>query len=372
MTIAFGMVLPWLLLAAGTWIGYQLVRQNGRILVRLEGIEGRLPARGGAGRQEARGLKLGAGAPDFELPDLEGNAHKLSELRGKDLLLIFFNPRCGFCTQMAGDLAALPLDGENGKAVPLVVTTGDAQENRQLLEKYGIRCQVLLQQEMEVASRYHAQGTPMGYRIDKTGRIASELTIGAQPLLALAGPEAQRNGPGARANGHKDYRSVAASRLNRTGLKAGTAAPDFRLPRIDDGELTLADYRGRRVLLVFSDPHCGPCQELAPRLQELHVSRTDLAVLMVSRGDVEDNRRKLEELGLTFPIGLQKKWEVSLKYAMFATPIGYVIDEQGVLASDVAVGIEPIMGLAAEQGRSMVDAIRASRNGMEAAAANAG
>jgi hypothetical protein len=43
---------------------------------------------------------------------------------------------------------------------------------------------------------------------------------------------------------------------------------------------------------------------------------------------------------------LQKQWEVSLNYAMFATPIGYLIDEQGILASDVAVGIHPILALA--------------------------
>jgi hypothetical protein len=73
-------------------------------------------------------------------------------------------------------------------------------------------------------------------------------------------------------------------------------------------------------------------------------------VLVISRGEVEENRDKASELGLTFPIVLQQKWEVSLKYAMFATPIGYLIDEQGILASDVAVGIEPILALAEEAG----------------------
>jgi hypothetical protein len=102
------------------------------------------------------------------------------------------------------------------------------------------------------------------------------------------------------------------------------------------------------VLLVFSDPHCGPCAELGPRLQEIHAERSDLNVLVISRGDVEDNLAKASELDLTFPIVLQKKWEVSMKYAMFATPIGYLIDEQGILASDVAVGVEPILALAEE------------------------
>jgi hypothetical protein len=47
-----------------------------------------------------------------------------------------------------------------------VVTTGDAEANRKLVAQYGIRCLVLLQEEMEVAAKFRAQGTPMGYRID--------------------------------------------------------------------------------------------------------------------------------------------------------------------------------------------------------------
>jgi thiol-disulfide isomerase/thioredoxin len=102
------------------------------------------------------------------------------------------------------------------------------------------------------------------------------------------------------------------------------------------------------VLLVFSDPDCGPCDELAPQLQEIHLRQPELQVLMVSRRDIEANRAKASALGLTFPIVLQKQWEVSLKYAMFATPVGYLIDEQGILASDVAVGVAPILALAGE------------------------
>ena len=55
-------------------------------------------------------------------------------------------------------------------------------------------------------------------------------------------------------------RSLARSKLKRDGLTAGTPAPDFRLPRLDGrGELTLSDLRGRKVLMVFSSPGCGPC-----------------------------------------------------------------------------------------------------------------
>lgn len=343
----FGMALPWLLIAVGGWLGYQLVRQNGRILLRLEAIETRLTPRREEKSRQPEALPLGSEAPDFELPDLRGGPRKLADFRGRDVLLIFFNPQCGFCTKMADDLAALPVDESSNRPVPLVVTTGDANENRKLVEHHGIRCTVLLQEEMKVASKFRAQGTPMGYWIDKEGRIASELTIGREALLKLAaGPPPNPKAARAHSNGAKDYRSVAGSRLKRNGLKSGETAPEFTLPRIDGGELSLVDFRGGRLLLVFSAPDCGPCVELAPRLQEIHQERSDLSVLVVSRGELDANYAKAAELGLTYPIVLQQKWEVSLKYAMFATPIGYLIDERGILASDVAVGIEPILGLA--------------------------
>jgi len=360
MTLVFGTVLPWLLIAIGTWLVYQLARQNGRILLRLESIEKQLAQRTGTKQRQAdrppRGLPLGTAAPDFELPDLAGVRRQLSEFRQRNVLLIFFNPKCGFCTKMAADLATLPADGGKDRVLTVVVTTGDAEENRKLVKRYGIRCVVLLQEQMEVASQFRAQGTPMGYRIDAAGRIASELTVGAEPLIALAStiPSYQNktaaSANGSAASGHKDDPSLARSRLNRNGLKAGAVAPEFRLPQIDGGELALADFRGARVLLVFSDPDCGPCDELAPRLQEIHLQRSDLKVLVVSRRDAEANRAKAAALDLNFPIVLQRQWEISLKYGMFATPIGYLINEQGILASDVAVGVEPILALAGEGG----------------------
>jgi peroxiredoxin len=371
-TILFGTVLPWLLIAFGAWLGYQLARQNGRILLRLESIEKGLRGRAPELRREANGLPVGTITPDFELPDLAGVRRKLSDFRGKDLLLIFFGPKCGFCTKMAADLAGLPADGGNGRAMPIIVTTGDLDENRKLVEQYGIGCVVLRQEKMEVASLYRAQGTPMGYRIDAEGRIASDLTVGAEALLKLSdlkapqplAQRAQQNGS-AHQEKHADP-SLARSKLNRSGLKAGAAAPEFRLPRIDGGELSLADLRGGRVLLVFSDPNCGPCDELAPRLQALHLQRPDLQVLMVSRRDAEATRAKAAALGLSFPIVLQKQWEVSLQYAMFATPIGYLIDEQGIIVKDVAVGVEPILALADGPASAYAEA-ELSSNGKEAA-----
>ena len=356
--VAFGMALPWLLVAIMAWVGYQFLGQMGRILLRLETLENQLiklrpaPAR----PSSPAGLPLGSAAPDFELPDLAGARHTLAGFRGRRVLLVFFNPRCSFCTKMIPDLAALKIDSADGLPAPVVITTGDLDENRRLFHEHGVGCPVLVQQEMQLSNQYQASGTPMGYLIDAEGKIASSLATGADALLALARAErpADNGAPAAGANGQdakrpkgKANRGLAASHIDRNGLKAGTTAPLFRLPRLDGGEICLEEFKGRRVLLVFSDPQCGPCDQLAPRLEQFHRQISDPFVLMVSRCDPDANRAKVAQLGLTFPIVLQKQWEISLLYGKFATPIAYLIDEQGVLASDVTVGVEPILALAA-------------------------
>ena len=346
-------LIPWLIVALGCWVGYNLVRQNGRVLLRLQALEEQLsqlrlgiPAapQAAPGAAAPTGLPMGSVAPSFELADLDGEQKKLSQWSGRRVLLIFFNPQCGFCVRMAPDIAALPMK----TLMPLVISTGDAAQNQALVAKHGIECPVLLQKQMEVAARYHVSGTPIGYLVDEQGRIASEMAVGAEALLALV-TRANVAGTSAGA-GHvvrKANRDLTSSAIQRDGLAKGTAAPAFRLPLLDGGELALADYRGRRVLVVFSDPACGPCQELAPRLNQSYSQNGGIDVIMISRGDPEANRRKVEEHGLRFPVALQKHWEISRQYAMFANPVGYLIDEQGMIAADVAAGAEPILALLA-------------------------
>jgi peroxiredoxin len=366
--IVVGIVLPWLLLAILSWMGLQLLKQSGRMLLRLESLEARIedlakrpvpPAPAPAGEAPA-GLELGSPAPAIELPDLERRKRTLAEHRGHRVLLVFFSPRCGFCIQALPQLAEMPTDGRNGVPIPLIVTNGTAEENRRLVKEHRLRCPVLLQNEMEVAAQYKAYGTPMGYLIDEQGRIASEMAIGSEAILALA--NAPRAAAANRSNGPtgngKDKRSrgnrpLSTSRLARDGLKKGTPAPPFRLPRVDGGELALEAYRGRKILLVFSDPQCGPCDALAPRLEDVHRGQSYLQIVMISRRDLDANKRKVAALGLTFPVVLQKNWDVSMRYGMFATPIGYLIDENGIIAEDVAVGVEPILELAAKARASL-------------------
>jgi peroxiredoxin len=360
----FGMVLPWLLLGLGCWIGFQIVKQNGRILLRLESLEKQLERDNPAPRRPT-GLPVGGNAPEFALPDLAGERRGLAQFRGRQLVAIFFNPTCGFCSKMVPELAALASSAveANDRPLPVLISTGDPELNRELFEARGFRGPVLLQERSEVASRYKVTGTPSGYLIDAEGRIASDLAVGAPDLLSLINDPstAKRNEPrepakgedcacGASARGKeskgKANKGLEASKLERNGLKAGTPAPSFRLPLVDGDELALEDYRGRWVLLCFSDPQCGPCDRLAPELERIHQGNPDLAVLMVSRRDLEANRRKVEALGLTFPVALQRNWEISRLYGIFATPVAYLIDPTGVIVSDVGRGMESILNLA--------------------------
>src|SRR5215470_10821860 len=91
----FELLLPWLFVAVGFWLVYQLIRQNGRILLRLEALEAAV--RQSSAEQLPRSLPIGSIAPDFELPDLSGASRSLAQFRGRRVLLIFLSPQCGYC-----------------------------------------------------------------------------------------------------------------------------------------------------------------------------------------------------------------------------------------------------------------------------------
>jgi len=202
--------LAWLAIVAGGWLGWQLLRQNGWLLLRLDEFEKRLDDLEFGGVEEPSGLAPGSTAPDFELPNLEGERKALAQYRGQPLLLIFFNPACGFCRELAPKLKE-KVESRKSKAesaqepgvrsqesgagdgwerpLTLIVSTGDAEANRQFFREQKIGCPVLVQKQMEVATAYEANGTPSGYLINADGKIASELAVGTEGLFALGSGE---------------------------------------------------------------------------------------------------------------------------------------------------------------------------------------
>jgi peroxiredoxin len=350
------LVLPWGVVAFLAWLLVGVVRQHGQTLVRSDQLVEQLgalqrafdriapPPAATIAPSPLSGLEVGAKAPEFALPDLDGRQRTLKEFLGEPFAIAFFDSACGYCRAMAPRLGAVP-----GRATRmLIVGRGDPDWYRTAAAEHEWSCEVVLDAEGQVASAYQTTATPTGYLVGGDGRTAAPLGMGADALLELTAPEAERLVvERARAAG-LSVRDTRASRIKRDGLDAGTHAPNFELPDLNGQPRTLEEFRGQRVLLVFSDPDCGPCQELGTYLVDTHRQGGEqgLAVVMISRGSVDANRAKAAEHGYPFPVLLQRGWEVSRAYAMFATPIAYLIDELGVITSGVAVGAPAIRALA--------------------------
>jgi peroxiredoxin len=272
----------------------------------------------------------------------------LAEFKGKRVLLINWNPQCGFCDRIAPELAGLYSGLQQRNVQTLFLSHGDAASNRKLAEEYGLRAPILLLKEGPNALKvFENQGTPAAYLLDEHGRVAEALVVGSEqvPVLARAAAGEAEKSERTRLAGE---RPLSESRIERNGLKPGTPAPQFRLPDIYGETVSLEAYRGRRVLLVFTDPHCGPCDQLAPHLEEFHRKHENngLALIMVARGEHEENWQKAQKYGFRFPVALQERWKLSKEYGIFSFPVAFLIDEDGVITSTVAQGVDAILALA--------------------------
>ena len=343
---------------------YALVKQQGRILLRLDQME--VSAKGaGTGPEsptdqaEPDGLPPKTRFPAFRFPDLSGRTVALEDFRGRGVLLVHWNFECGFCESIARQLAHLDISLQERNIQLVLLTYGSCESNQQQVAEQGLKCPILLINDGDRPAPFANECTPVAYLLDEQGRVAAPFASGADRVLALAQRSASRENDSFEADKRLLQRSrlpgerpLSESRIERNGLKVGTPAPAFRLPDLRGHMVSLEKYRGRRVLLVFSDPQCGPCDELAPHLVRLHQqhSNNGLALILVGRGDREQNRLKAEQHGFQFPIVLQDKWKLSKEYGIFATPVAFLISEDGVIAKDVAVGTEAILTLARNGG----------------------
>lgn len=357
-------VLAVVVVGAGSVL-FLVVRQQGRLLLRIEELEGLLGVGGqrtgtlGAAAHGSHvistpvGLPIGSTLEPVTLKNLDGDDVALEGFRGRQMVLVNWSPTCGFCDAIGPDLAAAGPDLERANATLVLIAHGDAAANRAMAEKYKIESPVLLLGDANVAG-FQALGTPTGLLVDAEGKVATTLAIGADqvPVLvadvaAAGAPAAEDPGPEPSDKKLRGMRNLSESRLVRDGLKAGTVAPTFSLPDLDGNPVALEDYRGKRVLLTFTSPDCGPCDALAPHLARLHDGHAGngLAVILVGRGDVEENRQKAAEHGYEFPVVLQEGWKLSREYGIFATPVAFLIDEQGTISQNVAQGVEQIVAL---------------------------
>lgn len=181
------------------WVVFSLLRQQGRLMLRIDNLELRIEAAGIGpvvpAAPTSMGLPLGQSAPGFALPQLEGAQLSLDTLRaaGKPLVLVFSDPQCGPCTALLPQLSAW--QRQHGHDLTLVlVSRGTVDDNRAKIGALRINT-VVLQADREVAYAYLAQVTPSAVRIDRDGTIGSALALGELDIAALVQETAASSRP---------------------------------------------------------------------------------------------------------------------------------------------------------------------------------
>lgn len=112
-------------------------------------------------------------APDFALKDLDGNTVKLSDYRGKIVILNFWAVWCKYCKLEMPDLNEL--DKELKKGNDAVILAVDVQESADTVEKYltsnDIGLKALLDEDGSVAQSYGVSGYPTTFAINPDGSV---------------------------------------------------------------------------------------------------------------------------------------------------------------------------------------------------------
>lgn len=138
-------------------------------------------------------------------------------------------------------------------------------------------------------------------------------------------------------------RTVPAS----AGLPIGAKAISFDLPKVDAGSVTLGNLLagGKPLLLVFTDPKCGPCNSLLPEIASWQQSlAADVNIALVSAGEGDTNRAKAVEHGLRNVL-TDRDRKVAGKYKAFGTPSAVIVRGDGTIGSYIVGGADSIRQL---------------------------
>jgi hypothetical protein len=160
---------------------WQLMRQNGRLLKRIEALEA------GGGRAAPSGPQPGDLAPSFALPALDGGALALEELlaAGRGLAVVVTDPGCGACDPLLPEIGRLQRDPVT--TVPLVmISRGDREANLAKAREHGLE-PVLIEEEFEVSRALGINGAPGAVRLDAGGRYLAKPSMGTERVGILLG-----------------------------------------------------------------------------------------------------------------------------------------------------------------------------------------
>lgn len=140
--------------------------------------------------------EVGEPAPDFTLSDTDGKTHTLSALRGKTVVLEWFNPQCPFVNHAhtEGSLVSMAKDETEKGVVWLAINSGAPGKQGHGLEantegktKFGLEHPILLDETGAVGHAYGAEKTPHVFLIDGAGTLLYRGAIDNAPFGEVDG-----------------------------------------------------------------------------------------------------------------------------------------------------------------------------------------
>lgn len=113
-------------------------------------------------------------APDFKLETMDGTKLKLSDLKGKNVIINFWATWCTYCVIEMPDLQKLNDKYKNEDLMILAVNVGETKETVQnFVEENELNLTVLLDEDSTVASNYGLRSFPSTLAVNKKGEIVT-------------------------------------------------------------------------------------------------------------------------------------------------------------------------------------------------------
>lgn len=127
---------------------------------------------------------------------------------------------------------------------------------------------------------------------------------------------------------------VSSATVPPVGVTVGRRAPELQLENLEGDWVRLSDLSGQPVMINFWAVWCGFCRIELPEMQEVYGAYRDQGFVILAV-DVQEERSEVkpfvDELGLTFPVLLDSKGEVSRSYRIRGLPTSYFVDQNGVI-----------------------------------------